>query len=395
MRIEVQQNRRDRMRQFNPMFDLEVAKRVGDRLRGQPRPFTEEHLRNLRAAKSANPTRLFGEDNPNWRGGIPSSGRWISSLERDIVKDLLIDRDGQICQHLGCEATTSLVLHHKDYDISNDDLSNLVLLCRSCNSSVNHGRYSLHLKSGEVCSVPVGLQNGLAVVEVEEVEKEVEVYNLRCEPYSNFFIDGLLCHNCDTAYAWDGNEGRDMEVFQIVDKCVELRPQTYRAWVCITGGEPLAQPEELLALVKKLKQYGFRVEVETNGSIKRPLWWTRVDSWVVDVKGPSSGVCGVSLDDWFGMRIDDQIKFVVGNQEDLDFARKMINSKVAYNPVVLVSPVIHNLMNFREGQEIVPTYYKWQTEQEWMQGVAEFCIEMGVRYSLQIHKILWGNKKGV
>jgi len=198
------------------------------------------------------------------------------------------------------------------------------------------------------------------------------------------------CSYCDTVYAQDGSEGEDMEIYQIVDKCVELRPQTYKAWVCITGGEPLAQPEGLLELVKKLKQYGFRVEVETNGSIKRPFWWTRVDSWVVDIKCPSSGVCGVSLvDDWFSMRTDDQIKFVVGNQEDLDFARKIINSQVAYNPVVLVSPVIRLQKTGTQD---------WDTGSKdnlWLQEVAEFCKEMRVRYSLQIHKILWGNRKGV
>lgn len=196
------------------------------------------------------------------------------------------------------------------------------------------------------------------------------------------------CVWCDTKYARDGSEGQDMEIYQIVDKCVDLQPQTYKFWVCITGGEPLAQPEELLALVKKLKQYGFRVEVETNGSIKKPLRWTRVDSWVVDIKCPSSGVCGVSLvDDWFSMRTDDQVKFVVGNQEDLDFARKTINSKVAQNPVVLVSPVFPK--NYNEGEDGI--CIKW----EWLQEVAEFCKEMRVRYSLQIHKVLYGNKRGV
>ena len=191
------------------------------------------------------------------------------------------------------------------------------------------------------------------------------------------------CVWCDTSYAWDGSEGEDMEVSQIVDKCVELRPQTYRAWVCITGGEPLAQPEELLALVKKLKQYGFRVEVETNGSIERPFWWTRVDSWVTDIKCPSSGVCGVSISDWLGMRVDDQIKFVVGDMKDLDFARKLINSKVAYNPVVLISPVMKGELSYAK------------LNQPWLQEIAEFCKEMRVRYSLQLHKIIWGNKKGV
>lgn len=203
------------------------------------------------------------------------------------------------------------------------------------------------------------------------------------------------CSYCDTSYAQEGSLGTPMGTEEIAKKVHGLLPY-YKGWVCITGGEPLFQLEECHELIKKLKNYGYRVSVETNGSIKKPFWWTLVDSWCVDIKCPSSGVCGISLiDDWFSMRVEDQIKFVVGSKEDLDFARKTINSKVAYNPVVLVSPVIGNLMDFVEGQEIVPTYYSWKSEQEWLQEVAEFCKEMRVRYSLQIQKVIWGNKRGV
>lgn len=203
------------------------------------------------------------------------------------------------------------------------------------------------------------------------------------------------CLWCDTKYARDGSRGQEAEIDEIAEKVHGLLPY-YKSWVCITGGEPLFQLDDCHELIKKLKNYGYRVSIETNGSIKKPYWWTLVDSWCVDIKCPSSGVCGVSLiDDWFSMRVEDQIKFVVGSKEDFDFARKIINSKVAYNPVVLVSPVIRNLLDFIEGQEIVPTYYRWKSEQEWLQEVAEFCLEMKVRYSLQIQKVNWGNRRGV
>jgi len=198
------------------------------------------------------------------------------------------------------------------------------------------------------------------------------------------------CIYCDTRYARDGSKGTGMSVEEIVERCVELRPQTYKAWVCITGGEPLFQLEGLHELVKKLKNYGYRIEIETNGSVTKPFWWTLVDSWVADIKCPSSGVCGVSLiDDWFSMRIEDQVKFVVGNQEDLDFVRKVINSKVAYNPVVLVSPVAGVLVD--KKAETVEEYWF----HPWLEEVADFCKELSVRYSLQLHKLVWGNKTGV
>ena len=197
------------------------------------------------------------------------------------------------------------------------------------------------------------------------------------------------CRYCDTSYSWDANSGREMSVEEVVEERRELLPY-YKSWTCITGGEPLFQLEGLHQLVKLLRNYGYRIEIETNGSMPKPYWWTLVDSWVADIKCPSSGVCGVSLvDDWFSTRVEDQIKFVVGNQEDLDFAKKIITSKVACNPVVLVSPVTGLLVDRKKGT--IEEYWL----KEWLEEVAEFCKELRVRLSLQQHKLIWGNRKGV
>ena len=197
------------------------------------------------------------------------------------------------------------------------------------------------------------------------------------------------CTWCDTAYAQDGSKGTEMSVKDILNQCVKLEGRTYKHWVCITGGEPLFQSEALHELAKGLKRFGFRVEVETNGSIPKPYWYTLVDSWVADIKCPSSGVCGVSLEDWFNTRECDQIKFVVSNQADLDFASRMVRRNVAKNPVVLVSPASGILVDKREGT--IEEYWL----RPWLQEVVEFCLEMKVRYSLQLHKVVWGSRRGV
>lgn len=200
------------------------------------------------------------------------------------------------------------------------------------------------------------------------------------------------CRYCDTAYAQDGSKGTTMTVEDVREEVRNLLPH-YQGWVCITGGEPLFQLQACHNLVRKLRNYGYRTTVETNGSIEKPFWWTLVDSWVADVKCPSSGVCGVSkVDDWFSVRSGDQVKFVVGTQEDLDFARRIIDGKAAYNPVVLVSPVmpVQDDLNIQylldRGSGVTG---------QWLQEVAGFCKELRVRYSLQTQKIIWGNKKGV
>jgi len=187
------------------------------------------------------------------------------------------------------------------------------------------------------------------------------------------------CSWCDTSYAQDPDSGQEMSVEDIVAEVSRLSPY-YQSWVCITGGEPLFQWDGFHELVGGLRNGGYRIEVETNGSLPMPRQWTLVDSWVVDIKCPSSGVCGVSNEDWFKARIFDQIKFVVGNREDLDFARGMIEKHRAKNPVMLVSPVLPR-------DEAV--------DANWMEEVVEFCKEMRVRFSLQWHKVVYGSRRGV
>jgi len=180
----------------------------------------------------------------------------------------------------------------------------------------------------------------------------------------------LACTYCDSKYSRDPKEGIDISVATILE-----RPSWPR-WVLITGGEPLLQAGELSTLISSLIRYGVSTEIETNGSIVPPTWWKSVNSWSADIKCPSSGMRGKSVFEWFGTRECDQIKFVVKDREDLDFAREIIASHRGCLPVILVSPA-----------------YPWS--QEWLQTCAAFCKAWGVRLSLQLHKIIFGDVRGV
>jgi len=187
-------------------------------------------------------------------------------------------------------------------------------------------------------------------------------------------------------------DGYERSPVEIADECIRLNPKTYKSWICITGGEPLGQEEGLFELVKVLKNYGFQIEVETNGTIEKPRWWSMVDSWVVDIKCPSSGVSKLALiDGWFDTRACDQVKFVVADQIDLDFARKIINRHSTSNPIVLISPVMQTPSIGSPGFDLGCLDF----DCEWLQEVAEFCKDLRIRMSLQTHKIIWGNKRGV
>jgi len=206
------------------------------------------------------------------------------------------------------------------------------------------------------------------------------------------------CSYCDTLYARDGSKGIEKSIAGAAREAHSLDPH-YNAWTCITGGEPLFQPDTLYDLVKILKRdYGRRITIETNGSIPPPKWYSVVDSWNADIKCPSSGVCGISKEEWFNTRFCDQIKFVVGTREDLGFARDVIKKHIASSPVVIVSPVtLYPPVPYDAWDEDAGKLYTGHIcfDEEWLQEVAEFCKEMRVRMGIQQQKIIWGNKRGV
>lgn len=192
------------------------------------------------------------------------------------------------------------------------------------------------------------------------------------------------CNWCDTSYSQKPFEGQTMSLEEVIKIVRALNP-TFKSWVCVTGGEPLWQWDALDVLLRELTGWAYLTTVETNGSIPKPSWYGLATSWSADIKCPSSGVCGTSREEWFETRVTDQVKFVVENKEDLVFAKSMIKRHRADNPTVLVSPVIDYDM-LKDG-----LIYN----SPWLNEVVEFCKEMRVRYSLQLHKVIWGNKKGV
>ncbi|MAI54901.1 MAG: 7-carboxy-7-deazaguanine synthase QueE [Gammaproteobacteria bacterium TMED95] len=181
----------------------------------------------------------------------------------------------------------------------------------------------------------------------------------------------LRCHYCDTAYAFQGGELQTLD--DIVDK-VKTYPTKL---VTVTGGEPLAQPD-CLPLLRLLIQEGYRVSLETSGALPIASVPDAV-SIVLDLKTPGSGEVHRNLyENIAELRSKDQIKFVILDKADYDWARFKIsefdlNARVEE---VLFSPVYESLTPVR---------------------LAEWILEDGleVRLQVQLHKLLWGDKPGV
>lgn len=179
----------------------------------------------------------------------------------------------------------------------------------------------------------------------------------------------LSCSYCDSTYAQDPDGGVEMSVENIMLK------SHWPRWALVTGGEPLLQ-KDLLDLVMALRQKDIKVEIETNGSIEPPTWWTYATCWSIDVKCPSSGMHATFCRDWLGAREQDQLKFVVANEEDLEYARKTFMYSSRVTPTILVSPV-------------------WPWTNEWLRRCVEFCKSHDTRLSLQQQKIIFGEERDV
>lgn len=189
----------------------------------------------------------------------------------------------------------------------------------------------------------------------------------------------LRCVYCDTEYAFSG--GERMSLDEILAKC-----QTFNCKrICLTGGEPLAQPNAM-ALMTRLLEHGYEISLETAGALSVADVPVAV-SKVMDIKTPSSGEADKNL--W--ENIDyltplDQLKFVIMNRADYDWSKQILADYQLDKKVgtVWFSPMF-NVYDDRSPE--VPSL---ATElAEWLLADA-----LPVRFQLQLHKIIWADAKG-
>ena len=178
----------------------------------------------------------------------------------------------------------------------------------------------------------------------------------------------LRCVWCDTTYAFNG--GQTMSLPEILAEVAHhALPH-----VCVTGGEPLAQPA-CLPLLSELSEAGHAVSLETSGALDIGGVDRRV-SRIVDLKAPGSGE--FHRNRWQNLALlnaADEIKFVLKDRTDYEWARRLIvEQRLADLCRVLISPV---------AGELSAT-----TLAEWI-----LADRLPVRFQLQLHKVLWGNMR--
>ena len=188
----------------------------------------------------------------------------------------------------------------------------------------------------------------------------------------------LRCVYCDTTYSFDGGERHSLADILATVQSYGVRH------VCVTGGEPLAQPN-CLPLLRMLCDAGLIVSLETSGALDVSAVDARV-SRIVDLKTPSSGEKSKNLlSNLVHLTAHDQIKFVIMNRLDYDWSREMLQT---HRLDQLVSTVWFSPAFAIEKHQIrLPALARDMAD--WI--VAD---RLPVRFQLQLHKLLWQDEAG-
>ncbi|WP_323843675.1 7-carboxy-7-deazaguanine synthase QueE [Moraxella sp. Pampa] len=188
----------------------------------------------------------------------------------------------------------------------------------------------------------------------------------------------LRCVYCDTTYSFTGGVRLSLD-----DILADIAQYPCKR-VCVTGGEPLAQPNAI-ALMKLLINQGYEVSLETAGALSVKEVPVQV-SKVMDLKTPSSGECQRNL--WENLdylTAHDQLKIVIADRTDYDWAVAKLWEFDLHNKcgVVWFSP----MFEIDERKSDVPNIAI---------QLAEWILADGlpVRLQLQLHKIIWADARG-
>ncbi len=191
----------------------------------------------------------------------------------------------------------------------------------------------------------------------------------------------LRCVYCDTTYSFTGGERLSLEAIM-----ADIAQYPCKR-VCITGGEPLAQPN-CIALINRLLEAGYEISLETAGALSVADVPEAV-SKVMDVKTPSSGESDKNL--WSNLDYltqHDQLKFVIMNRSDYEWSKQqLIDYKLDQKVGTVWFSPMFNVNDSKDSAVEVPNLAR---------ELAEWILEdaIPVRLQLQLHKIIWADAKG-
>jgi 7-carboxy-7-deazaguanine synthase len=189
----------------------------------------------------------------------------------------------------------------------------------------------------------------------------------------------LRCTWCDSEYTFSG--GKKMSQAEVEAEVLKLAPTKL---VEITGGEPMLQERELIPLIDRLLAAGYTLLMETSG--ERPLANVpKAVHKIVDVKCPGSGE-GESfhLPNLDALTRNDEVKFVISDRVDYEFAREFTRKHDLSQRVnsVLFSPAFRK--DAAPARDAANCLLDPRELVDWI-----LADGLNVRLGLQIHKFIW------
>jgi 7-carboxy-7-deazaguanine synthase len=190
----------------------------------------------------------------------------------------------------------------------------------------------------------------------------------------------LRCSWCDSEYSFYG--GKKISEDEVFAEVQRLSP--HRGCVEITGGEPMLQEREVVPLMQRLLDAGYNVLLETSGERRLDTVPKGVVK-IVDVKCPHSGAPDTfRIDNLETLTSRDEVKFVISDRLDFDFARDFtLRHDLAWRVnAILFSPAFaKDAKGWRDARHCL-----LDPEQlvDWM-----LADNIPARLGLQIHKFIW------
>lgn len=195
----------------------------------------------------------------------------------------------------------------------------------------------------------------------------------------------MQCTWCDTTYAW-APEFKDVTkrmVYtpeELATHLLEKYPDI--KWFNFTGGEPSLWAQEIIKTTETLQNHSKSVCIQTNGKIWNTILFSNLDKVCMDIKCPDSGEKS-DLESIKKLREQDEIKFVLGSNTDVNYAKNVIKSYPTRSTIIIQPVMLKN--------EHLENYYE---KIKWL--ISEFdSIEVNnVRILPQLHQLLWRDQAG-
>jgi len=194
--------------------------------------------------------------------------------------------------------------------------------------------------------------------------------------FIRLFGCNLRCSYCDSMYAVEGTDYQELTPAEVFEKVKSINTK----YVTLTGGEPLIH-KDVEVLLKTLDDTGYEVNIETNGTQPKPSGYKHMFC-TMDWKSFSSGMQSrMKLENMMTLSGRDVLKFVVGTEEDLQDAARIIGAMEAqYNisgiklPTFYISPIFGTM--------------KYEDMVNWILSNSTMKRN-NVRFQVQLHKIIW------